>query len=161
MKKILLLFFCFAGLLANAQKEKDFDEFGRRIVRQLTTTHRFDSIPIMRMREVREFLRGQIRDSARLAKEIYIRDAAYGDLYLSFQKSIVSVKNSYENQNNIKVEYLDTYHEHLPDNLKNTYQFIVSFIHKEGELENEVQFIFDAAWHKNSFVFLGPLTEKF
>lgn len=163
MKRIsTLLFLCVLAFNSKAQTEKDFNEFGKIVFRQLTSTQRVDSIPIIRMREMKKFLKNHIQDTNTLKKEIYYKDAAYGELYVEYQKSVISLFKSYETaiKKGVKMEYLDIYFEPL-SKYKDTYNITLSFIYSTTQIQNEVQLSFEVAWYNNLFVFLGPIKENF
>lgn len=161
MKNIFLLIFLFSISFAQAQSEKHFEEFGELVIRQLSNA-RYDSIPMIRIREYRDFLRERISDPVQLDGEIYKVNDNYTDMYRKYQNSVFHLIESYQEAKSRggKFTYSEIHIEPLKK-LKDTYNAEIVYLYQEGEIQNEVSLSFDIAWHIETFVLMGEITEDF
>ena len=163
MRKFLTIFFLIPVVMVNAQTEEDFEEFGELVVRQLTRSYRYDSIPYIRVRELRDFLGERIADAGERKNEITKADLYFTKNYEIYQKSIFKILEAYRysQKEGVTTKFLEIYHEPA-GKIRDTYKAEIIFLYKtKSGVENEVTFLVDCAWYLDTFVLVGPVKEVF
>lgn len=144
-----------------SQTQQNYDEYGELMIRQLSHS-RFDSLPIIRIREFREFLRERISNERQLSAEIYKMDAGYLDRYRNYQENMFSLIKGFEKaaENGAVFSFSEIYVEPL-SGFKDTYRAEIIYVYKQGDIQNEVSLSFDFAWYLETIVLLGSIKEDF
>lgn len=148
-------------MTSNGQSKKEFDDYGKLMLGQLSR-ERFDSIPLIRLREYREFLTERISDETKLKGEIYKVDAAYLDFYRIYQNSMFDLVKSFRIAKKRGAQF--TYSEFFietSEGLKDTYHGDLVYLYTQSDIQTEVNLSFDFAWHNGYFVLMGPVKEDF
>ncbi len=161
MKNLIFIFFIACFYSGNGQNQDTYNEYGELMVRQLSSA-RFDSLPLIRIRELREFYKERITDEKKLQAETYKAGAGYLDRYREYQENMFSLMKGFKKASNEGATFVfsEIYVEPLT-NLDDTYHAELIYIYKQGKIQNEVTLSFDFAWHLETIVLLGAVEEDF
>lgn len=161
MKNLFVFFFLVCFLPLKSQNQDIYDEYGQLMIRQLKNS-RFDSLPIIRIRELRDFLKERISNERKLQAETYKADAGYLDRYRKYQENMFSLIDGFEkaSKNGASFSFSEIYVEEIPE-LKDTYHAELIYLYIQGDVQNEVSLTFDFAWYLDSIVLLGAISEDF
>lgn len=161
MKNLFVLLFSACFFSGFSQTQETFDKYGELMVRQLSHA-RFDSLPLIRIRELRDFYKERITDEKKLQAETYKAGAGYLDRYRLYQESMFSLIKGFKKagEQGATFTFSEIYVE-SKGNLADTYQAELIYIYKQGEIQNEVSLSFDFAWHIETIVLLSAIEEDF
>lgn len=161
MKHLFIFLLSTSLFSAKGQSQENYDQYGELMVRQLSNS-RFDSLPIIRIRELRDFLKERISDERRLQAETYKAGDGYLDLYRKYQTNMFALIKDFEKakENGATFSFSEIFVE-PKSGLADTYHAELFYIYKDGKTQNEVSLSFDFAWYLETIVLLGPITEDF
>ncbi|MDZ7846376.1 MAG: hypothetical protein U5L96_06225 [Owenweeksia sp.] len=147
MKKLCsLLLFCTCTWVVG-QSQKDFNQMGQLLFKQVTDTSSGDFVPMMRIQQYYEHIARQPVSADKQARMKYKIDARYNEVYLSWQNSIGRLQDFYSQEiaRGAQLEYLTTRY-FQKSNSKNIYQAETSFLYELDEMQNEVILKYKAIW---------------
>lgn len=161
MKNLFLILLLASFFQVKSQTQQKFDAYGELMINQLSHS-RFDSLPLMRIRELRDFLKERISNERKLTAETYKMDAGYLDRYRKYQQNMFSLIKSFEKakKNGATFKFNEIFVEPL-NGLKDTYRAELIYIYTQGKVQNEVSLSFDFAWYLETIVLLGSVKEDF